>query len=115
MKTLTRRRALEVIGSAGVAMVAACSSSPTSPSTGTSQSASTTTAGTTSTGACVVTPTETEGPYPDHTGMFGNPAFYRRDITEGRPGIPLSVTFQYRERESELPAGDQRRGGSLAL
>jgi protocatechuate 3,4-dioxygenase beta subunit len=94
MKRLTRRRALEVLGSAGVAMVAACSSSPTSPSTNTSQGASSTGAGgTTSSGACVVTPSETEGPYPDRTGMFGNPAFYRRDIGEGKPGIPLTVTF----------------------
>jgi hypothetical protein len=34
-----------------------------------------------------------EGPYPDRTGMFDNPAFYRRDITEGKPGIPLAVTM----------------------
>ena len=39
MKKLTRRRALEVLGSAGVAMVAGCSSSPTTPSSTTSQGA----------------------------------------------------------------------------
>lgn len=94
MKRLTRRKALEVLGSAGVAMVAACSSSPTSPSSSTSQSASTAASGgATGTGACAVIPSETEGPYPDRTGMFNNPAFYRRDITEGKPGIPLAVTF----------------------
>ena len=87
MKALTRRQALEVLGSAGVAMVAACSSAPTEPSSTASQG------GTTSSSGCAITPSETQGPYPDRTGMFNNPAFYRRDITEGKPGIPLSVTM----------------------
>lgn len=87
MRALTRRQALEVLGSAGVALVAACSSAPTEPSGTTSQG------GTTNSSGCAVAPSETEGPYPDRTGMFGNPAFYRRDITEGKPGIPLAVTL----------------------
>ena len=88
MKRLTRRQALEALGSAGVAMVAACSSPPTTPS-----GTGTTSQGTTNSSACVITPSETEGPYPDRTGMFSNPAFHRRDITEGKPGIPLAVTM----------------------
>jgi protocatechuate 3,4-dioxygenase beta subunit len=95
IRTFSRRRALGVLGSAGAAFVAACSSSPTSPSSSSSQSTATTTTsgGTTSAAGCVVTPSETEGPYPDRTGMFGNPAYYRRDITEGKAGVPLSVTM----------------------
>jgi protocatechuate 3,4-dioxygenase beta subunit len=92
MQKLTRRRALEVLGSAGVAMVAGCSSSATTPSTTTAASQSTTT-GANATG-CAITPSETEGPYPDRTGMLNNVAFHRRDITEGRPGVPLAVTMK---------------------
>ena len=36
---------------------------------------------------CVVTATETIGPYPNHT------AFNRQDIREGRPGLPLQVAL----------------------
>src|SRR5207249_6614662 len=66
-------------------------SSPTSASTTTASSPSSTSGGTTGTAACAVTPEETAGPYPDHTGMLTNPAFYRQDITEGRSGLPLTL------------------------
>ncbi|PYR63184.1 MAG: intradiol ring-cleavage dioxygenase [Acidobacteria bacterium] len=49
--------------------------------------------GTSSTGSCAVTPSETEGPYPDKTGMINNSAFFRRDITEGTSGLPLTLTL----------------------
>ena len=39
------------------------------------------------------TPSETAGPYPDRLGMLGNSAFFRRDVTEGRPGTPLALTL----------------------
>ena len=86
---LTRREALEALGAvAAVAWTAACSSdstaSPTSPSS--------TTSGTTSS-SCAVTPSETEGPYPDRLGMISNQAYYRRDITEGKPGLALSLVL----------------------
>ncbi len=42
--------------------------------------------------ACVVSPTETEGPYPYPGGEVNNP-LNRIDVTEGRPGIPLHLTF----------------------
>jgi protocatechuate 3,4-dioxygenase beta subunit len=77
-----------VLGAAGLAFVGGCASSPTSPS-------STSTSGGSTSGitSCVVTPEETAGPYPDRTGMLGNPAFFRRDITEGKPGLPLTLTM----------------------
>ncbi len=45
------------------------------------------------TGACSVTPDEIAGPYPDKTGMIDNSAYYRADITEGKTGLPLALTF----------------------
>jgi protocatechuate 3,4-dioxygenase beta subunit len=54
-------------------------------------SAATATRGTATTGAavpsCVLTPDETEGPY------YFNAAQVRRDITEGKPGTALQLTF----------------------
>ena len=94
MPRFTRRKALEVLGSAGFAAVAAAcgGGSPTAPST----SSSTTTGGTgtTNSSACVVSPEETIGPYPDITGMLNNPAFNRRDVTEGRAGTPLTLNLK---------------------
>ena len=40
-----------------------------------------------------MTPSETEGPYPDKIGMLGNSAYFRRDITEGKSGLPLTLTL----------------------
>jgi len=83
---LTRRQALEALGGvATMALSAACSESTDSP-----VSPSATTGGSTSS-SCAATPSETEGPYPDRLGMINNQAFFRRDITEGRPGLPLSL------------------------
>jgi protocatechuate 3,4-dioxygenase beta subunit len=36
---------------------------------------------------------ETAGPYPDRLGMLSNPAFFRRDIREGRRGALLNLTL----------------------
>jgi protocatechuate 3,4-dioxygenase beta subunit len=91
MQNLTRRRALGVLGSAGAAMIAGCSSSATTPSA--TPSTGTTSPGATNSTACTITPSETEGPYPDRTGMLNNPSYHRRDITEGRAGIPLALTM----------------------
>jgi protocatechuate 3,4-dioxygenase beta subunit len=86
---LNRREALEALsGFAGmIALTTACdsASSPSSPSS------STTT--TTSSSTCAVTPSETEGPYPDKTGMINNSAYYRRDVTEGKAGLPLTLVL----------------------
>lgn len=45
-----------------------------------------------SSGACVLTPAEMEGPYP--LDLSNKPQFFRQDITEGKPGVPLNVTFK---------------------
>lgn len=87
--SLNRREALGFLGAAGFALVGGCAS-PTEPSdttTGSSSSSGTNTA------SCVVTPEETAGPYPDRSGMLNNPAFFRRDVTEGRPGLPVTLTI----------------------
>ena len=74
-------------------MTAACGGgeTPTSPSaTSTSTTANTTTTtdnGTVTGTGCAVTPTETVGPYPSHGDYF------RRNVTDGKPGLPLSLTI----------------------
>jgi protocatechuate 3,4-dioxygenase beta subunit len=90
-KQLHRREILAVFGAGIGAAMSACASSPSSP---TATSTSTTTAmPTTSNAACAVSPSETRGPYPDTVGMINNSAFFRRDITEGRSGLPLALTL----------------------
>src|SRR3954465_14185169 len=95
-KRLSRREILSALtAAASAAAVAACgSSSPTAPSTSTGSNTTGTTSGGTSSGTCSVIPSETEGPYPDRTGMINNSAFYRHDITEGNPGTPLAVAIE---------------------
>jgi len=90
-RTYNRREALGLLSAASAAFAAACGSSPTSPTTTTTSSS--TTSGTTTSSSCAVSPEETAGPYPDHTGMFGNSAFYRQDITEGKSGLPLTLAL----------------------
>lgn len=86
---LNRREILEALGGfAGMMVVTTGCDSASSPA---SPSSSTTT--TTSSSTCAVTPSETEGPYPDKTGMINNSAFYRRDVTEGKPGLPLMLVL----------------------
>jgi len=87
---LNRREAIEALGGfAGMmALTIGCGDSASSP---TSPTSSTTTM--TSPSTCAVTPSETEGPYPDKTGMVNNSAYYRRDVTEGKPGLPLTLVL----------------------
>jgi protocatechuate 3,4-dioxygenase beta subunit len=88
-KRLPRRELLATLGAGfGAALSACASSSPTAASTVTNTG---TTGGTGS--SCAITPSETEGPYPDKTGMLNNSAFFRRDVTEGRPGLPVTLTL----------------------
>ena len=93
-KPLSRREALGLLGVAGAALSSACSGdTPTSPTTTTTASTATTTTGTTtttpvaSTGACVVSPSETIGPYPSLSD------FIRSDIRENKQGLPLTLTI----------------------
>ena len=86
---LTRREALEALGAvAAVALTAACSSESAASTT----SPDATPGGSTASG-CAVTPSETEGPYADRLGMINNQAYFRRDITEGKPGLPLALVL----------------------
>jgi protocatechuate 3,4-dioxygenase beta subunit len=63
------------------------------PSVSTSAETSATATTGANSAACVVTPEETAGPYPDRTGMIANSSFYRRDINEGKPGVPLTLAL----------------------
>jgi protocatechuate 3,4-dioxygenase beta subunit len=82
---------LAVLGAGLGGALASCGGSTTSPTSTASTSGSS--SGGTSSATCVVAPTETEGPYPDKLGMINNSAFLRRDITEGRTGLPLTLTL----------------------
>src|SRR5436190_3970249 len=94
---ISRRRLLEIFGAAGAAFAAGCGSSTTSSTSASTSSSSTSSGGSggTSNGssACVVTPEETAGPYPDRIGMIGNAGYFRRDVTEGRSGLPFALTL----------------------
>jgi protocatechuate 3,4-dioxygenase beta subunit len=84
-KTITRREAIGRLGTGAAAALAfGCGGSPTSPSASTSSTTTTTSTNT----ACVVTPTETAGPFPSLTDLF------RSDIREGRPGTLLTLTIR---------------------
>ena len=75
-------------------MIAWLASSPSSPSSSTTTTPSSST--------CAVTPSETEGPYPDKTGMINNSAYYRRDVTEGKPGLPLTLVLTVSNASVEI-------------
>jgi protocatechuate 3,4-dioxygenase beta subunit len=92
LKKSTRREVLAVLSAGVGAVLAGCGSTPTTPSS-TTTTTTTTGGGTSSTASCAATPSETEGPYPDKTGMINNSAFLRRDITEGKSGLPLTLTL----------------------
>jgi protocatechuate 3,4-dioxygenase beta subunit len=86
---LTRRGALVLAGGAAVyAVAAACS-----PAAGTAIASPSPSPASSSTpsGALVLTPQETAGPYP--LDLHSTPSFFRSDITEGKPGVPLSLTL----------------------
>jgi len=91
---LTRRAILGALTAVGGAAIAGACGTAAAPTTPSSSSTSTGDAsGGTTNGACAVIPSETEGPYPDRTGMIDTPAFYRQDITEGKPGTPLTLAL----------------------
>lgn len=109
-KILTRRDVLRILGVAGAAAVAGCRSEDADP-TATLQPDQATTAGSTSQASlarepsaaemvdtaipelldCVVRPELTAGPYHIDVDML------RSDITEGKAGRPLSLTFRVLE------------------
>ncbi|MGQ0735512.1 MAG: intradiol ring-cleavage dioxygenase [Acidobacteriota bacterium] len=85
-RTLTRRETLGLIGAAGAVWSVGCGTQPTTPSGITSGAAPAPPPPGTG-AACLVTPTETAGPFPN----LGD--FARSDIREGRPGLPLTLTI----------------------
>jgi protocatechuate 3,4-dioxygenase beta subunit len=82
-KALSRRQLIGLLGAAGGVAAARCGSgeTPTSPATTPSSTTSTNS-------ACVVTPTETLGPYPSLTDLV------RSDIREGKAGTVLTLTIK---------------------
>lgn len=101
LRLIGRRSALRLLGGAGLAVIAACTTEGVVNTTAAAGTTSTTGSGTTSAaatgttfggaGSCVLIPEETEGPYP--LDLSGDEAFFRTDITEGRPGVPLTLTL----------------------
>jgi protocatechuate 3,4-dioxygenase beta subunit len=89
---MSRRKVLGTFGVAVGGLFSACSGSATSPTSPTTTSSGSSTGGT-SASSCAVTASETEGPYPDIMGMLNNPAFNRRNVTEGKPGTPLTLAL----------------------
>ena len=86
-RKIGRREALAMLGASGAALTLGCGAqSPTKPTTTTTTV--TTTGGSTAGGAgCVVTPSETIGPYPSLVDLF------RNDIREGKSGTQLDLTI----------------------
>ena len=85
-KELSRREALGALGVVGAAVVAGCSSSPTAAELPSATPTPTPTAAA-ATAACAVSPNETVGPYPSLRD------FVRSDITEGKAGLPVTLTI----------------------
>lgn len=120
-ENISRRSLLAGLGSLGFVLLAsACSSkeeaegadggngggagngdSATTSSGGSSAGGATTGTGGTASAAgvasgnttCQITPEETAGPYPDKIGMLQDSKYFRSDITEGKPGVPLTLTL----------------------
>jgi protocatechuate 3,4-dioxygenase beta subunit len=92
-KLLSRRKALGLLGFAGAAFGAGCASPTAASSTLSPVSDAVSTVSGGMAGGCVTSPEETAGPYPDRLGMINNPAFFRQDITEGRSGLPVTLSL----------------------
>ncbi|MFT4173163.1 MAG: intradiol ring-cleavage dioxygenase [Rhodocyclaceae bacterium] len=119
---MSRRRAFGVFGSLGAAALFGCGGGGADASTGTatggsSSAGASASAGSTSSAgssaassasasaassaagssaasvACTLVPQETEGPYP-LLAILSNSAITRRDITEGKTGVPLTLTLK---------------------
>jgi protocatechuate 3,4-dioxygenase beta subunit len=91
---VTRRRALGALGTLGtVALLGAGAADGAASSN--DLPASSTLAGTKpgSPTSCVLTPEQTEGPFPLFEDIAGAAAYRRQDITEGKTGIPLRLTL----------------------
>ena len=108
--TFSRRKALSLLGLAGVALVPACRSGRSESGTTAAGATSTTAAGgsgttapqtgTPQTATCVLTPESTEGPfYLDLDNV-------RRDITDGKSGAPLELRITVVDAVGCAPIAD---------
>ncbi len=95
-----RRRAIGRIGFAGVALLAGSRCGDGTATMPTESTGTTTTATVSSSAACVLTPSLTEGPFYFDAGQI------RRDITEGRPGTPLLLALEVVNAGSCSPIRD---------
>lgn len=84
---INRREMLNKLGALGLAtgpLLQGCESSPVKVED---------TTGSTTTGSCVLTPTENTGPYP-LTAALSQPEFNRRNITEGKVGVAVNLQLK---------------------
>ena len=106
LRLMSRRSALRLLGGAGLAVIAACATdgaTSTTAAAGTSTSAAAVDTATSTfggAGSCALIPEETEGPYP--LDLSGDEAFFRSDISEGRSGVPLTLTLSLVDVNAEL-------------
>ena len=104
-----RRAALGALGAVGAASLAACRSagSTLAPVAGNDATAAASRVeaalANTSTTSCVITAVETAGPFP-LVSVLDNPALVRRDITEGKSGIPLTLTLKIVDHDKACAA-----------
>ncbi len=89
---MDRKEFLKGMGVAGLSAIIlpgldSCKKETITPVTG----SSTSTSSSSSSGSCTVTPSETDGPYPLYTSRGSS--IQRIDITEGKTGLPLSMTI----------------------
>jgi protocatechuate 3,4-dioxygenase beta subunit len=121
LRLLTRRSAIRMIGGAGLALIAGCATGSVVTTTAAAANSSTTSAGAPGTtvtsgvtvttfggaGSCVLIPEETAGPYP--LDLSNDEVFFRSDITEGRPGVPLALTMSLVNASADCaPIGNAR-------
>jgi protocatechuate 3,4-dioxygenase beta subunit len=103
LRRLSRRQALELLGAAGAVVTAGCGGgeTPTSPSATTAGGTTTTSTdvATSGTTGCAVSPSETVGPYPSHGDYF------RSNVTDGKPGLPLALTISVVNAAAGCPPG----------
>lgn len=86
------KNGMGLLGIASIAPLLVECSKDHSSGTGTTTTSDTTSTSYTGTGdSCITTPQETAGPYP--YDLSADSAIYRTDITEGKTGIPLSLTL----------------------
>lgn len=98
---LTRKRVLGWLGGLGLAvLIPGCADDDSSQGSGGGTATAPTTTAATTTPDCVLTPELTEGPY------YLDLDLMRRDITEGRPGLPFDLAVKVVDAESCAPIED---------